>query len=78
MFDWSNRVIGFQDPDYATSAAFDPALGTDMARAALALRPAPDEQRADAGPALASGDAGPLRLRAPAGRAEAACTPATT
>ena len=43
MFDWSNRVIGFQDPDYATSAAFDPALGTDMAREAVALRPAPDE-----------------------------------
>ncbi len=44
MFDWSNRVIGFQDPDYATSAAFDPAQGTGLARAALALRPAPDEQ----------------------------------
>ena len=23
MFDWSNRVIGYQDPDYASSAAFD-------------------------------------------------------
>jgi len=42
MFDWSNRVIGFQDPDYATSAAFDPAQGTDLARAALAVRPEPD------------------------------------
>jgi cytochrome P450 len=41
MFDWSNRVIGWQDPDYATSAAFDPAGGTPMARAAVALRPAP-------------------------------------
>ncbi|MEO6955917.1 MAG: cytochrome P450 [Antricoccus sp.] len=39
MFDWSNRVIGFQDPDYAASAQFDPAAGTEMARAALALRP---------------------------------------
>ena len=44
MFDWSNRVIGFQDPDYATSAAFDPAQGTDMARAALAVRPEPDHE----------------------------------
>jgi len=42
LFDWSNRVIGFQDPDYATSAAFDPATGTDLAREALALRPEPD------------------------------------
>jgi cytochrome P450 len=42
LFDWSNRVIGFQDPDYATSAAFDPDSGTAMARTALALRPRPD------------------------------------
>jgi cytochrome P450 len=42
MFDWSNRVIGWQDPDYATSAAFDGSAGTAMARQALALRPAPD------------------------------------
>jgi cytochrome P450 len=42
MFDWSNRVIGWQDPDYATSAAFDGSGGTAMAREALALRPAPD------------------------------------
>jgi cytochrome P450 len=41
MFDWSNRVIGWQDPDYATSAAFDGTGGTAMARAAVALRPAP-------------------------------------
>jgi cytochrome P450 len=41
LFDWSNRVIGYQDPDYATSAEFDPAAGTPMAREALALRPAP-------------------------------------
>jgi len=44
LFDWSNRVIGWQDPDYATSAAFDPADGTELARRALALRPAPDAQ----------------------------------
>ncbi|HEY6933674.1 MAG TPA: cytochrome P450 [Marmoricola sp.] len=42
LFDWSNRVIGFQDPDYATSADFDVAQGTAMAREALALRPHPD------------------------------------
>ncbi len=41
MFDWSNRVIGWQDPDYATSAAFDGTGGTPMAREAVALRPAP-------------------------------------
>jgi cytochrome P450 len=41
LFDWSNRVIGYQDPDYATSAEFDPAGGTPMAREALALRPKP-------------------------------------
>jgi cytochrome P450 len=39
LFDWSNRVIGYQDPDYATSAEFDPAAGTPMAREALSLRP---------------------------------------
>lgn len=44
MFDWSNRVIGFQDPDYATSAAFDPATGTALAREAHALRPVPDAE----------------------------------
>ena len=42
LFDWSNRVIGYQDPDYASSAEFDPAAGTPMAAEALALRPAPD------------------------------------
>ena len=42
LFDWSNRVIGYQDPDYASSAEFDPAAGTLMAREAHALRPAPD------------------------------------
>ncbi|MBA3524896.1 MAG: cytochrome P450 [Geodermatophilaceae bacterium] len=41
LFDWSNRVIGFQDPDYAVSADFDPAGGTPMARVASALRPPP-------------------------------------
>ena len=41
MFDWSNRVIGWQDPDYATSAAFDGTGGTPLAREALAQRPVP-------------------------------------
>jgi cytochrome P450 len=41
LFDWSNRVIGYQDPDYASSAEFDPDTGTPMARQALALRPEP-------------------------------------
>jgi cytochrome P450 len=44
LFDWSNRVIGFQDPDYATSADFDVAGGTDMAREALQQRPSPDAE----------------------------------
>lgn len=41
MFDWSNRVIGWQDPDYASSAAFSGEGGTDLAAAALAVRPEP-------------------------------------
>jgi len=41
LFDWSNRVIGYQDPDYASSAEFDLASGTDLAREALAHRPGP-------------------------------------
>ncbi|MCP3800946.1 cytochrome P450 [Allokutzneria sp. A3M-2-11 16] len=41
MFDWSNRVIGYQDPEYAVSSTVDPARVSDMARAALALAPRP-------------------------------------
>jgi cytochrome P450 len=44
LYDWSNRVIGWQDPDYAVSATFEPERGTDMARSALTLRPSPDAQ----------------------------------
>jgi cytochrome P450 len=44
LYDWSNRVIGWQDPDYAVSATFEPDRGTDMARSALTLRPSPDAQ----------------------------------
>ncbi|MGN6415162.1 cytochrome P450 [Flexivirga sp.] len=43
MFDWSNRVIGFLDADYAGSATFDGAQGTSLAQEAVALRPSPDE-----------------------------------
>src|SRR3954454_19177552 len=41
MFDWSNRVIGFLDPDYAGSASFDASRGTALAHRATALRPEP-------------------------------------
>jgi cytochrome P450 len=41
LFDWSNRVIGYQDLDYASSAEFDPSAGTPMAAEAVALRPRP-------------------------------------
>ncbi|MFW2421168.1 MAG: cytochrome P450 [Porticoccaceae bacterium] len=42
MFDWANRVIGYQDPDYALSDRHDRSAGTEIARQALALRPLPD------------------------------------
>ncbi|AIG74916.1 cytochrome P450 [Amycolatopsis japonica] len=41
MYDWSNRVIGYQDADYAVSATVDAGDVTDLARAALAVRPVP-------------------------------------
>ena len=41
MFDWSNRVIGWQDEDYATSRVFDPSSGTALAREVAPLRPEP-------------------------------------
>lgn len=41
LYDWSNRVIGYQDADYAESAVFDPDQGTEMARRAVAQRPPP-------------------------------------
>ena len=43
MFDWANRVIGFQDPDYKASSAFDRDRGSDIARQALTRRPEPDQ-----------------------------------
>jgi cytochrome P450 len=42
MFDWSNRVIGYQDAEYAVSADADVAGSTEQAKRALALRPTPD------------------------------------
>ena len=42
MFDWANRVIGYQDPEYAGSSRFDVSRGTPMAREALKLRPVAD------------------------------------
>ncbi|AUY48405.1 cytochrome P450 [Streptomyces sp. CB01881] len=39
LVDWSNRVIGYQDPDYAQSGTADPSRLTDMGRAALEHRP---------------------------------------
>ncbi|OXM61911.1 cytochrome P450 [Amycolatopsis vastitatis] len=41
MYDWSNRVIGYQDAEYAVSSTVSPAEVTGLARAALAVRPVP-------------------------------------
>lgn len=40
LYDWSNRVIGYQDPEYADSARASADGSTDMAKRAMALRPA--------------------------------------
>lgn len=42
MFDWGNRVIGYQDPEYAISSHTNAADSTDMAQRALTKRPVPD------------------------------------
>jgi cytochrome P450 len=39
MYDWANRVIGYQDPEYAMSKAFDASGASDMAKRAMRLRP---------------------------------------
>lgn len=45
LFDWANRVIGYQDPEYSTSdLASTMAATTPMAQAALAVRPRPDRE----------------------------------
>ena len=41
MYDWSNRVIGYQDAEYAVSSTVSASSVSDLARAALALRPSP-------------------------------------
>lgn len=38
LFDWSNRVIGYQDTEYSTSDQFDPQTGTEMALKTRAIR----------------------------------------
>jgi len=38
LFDWSNRVIGYQDTEYSTSDQFDPQTGSEMALKARAIR----------------------------------------
>ena len=38
LFDWSNRVIGYQDEEYSVSDYFDPAAATDMARRSREIR----------------------------------------
>lgn len=43
MYDWSNRVIGYQDAEYAVSATVSSAEVSDLARAALEVRPAPGD-----------------------------------
>ncbi len=43
MYDWGNRVIGYQDLEYAVSARASAVGSTAMARRAMALRPEPDE-----------------------------------
>ncbi|WP_051740105.1 cytochrome P450 [Kitasatospora sp. MBT66] len=40
LVDWSNRVIGYQDPDHARSSTADPSRLSAMGRDALGCRPA--------------------------------------
>ncbi|MFE6748743.1 cytochrome P450 [Kitasatospora purpeofusca] len=40
LVDWSNRVIGYQDPDHARSSTADPSRLTAIGREALGRRPA--------------------------------------
>ncbi|MFI1797610.1 cytochrome P450 [Streptomyces sp. NPDC020379] len=46
LYDWSNRVIGYQDADHAESSTADPGTLSPMGRAALAHRP-PGRTRPD-------------------------------
>lgn len=61
LYDWSNRVIGYQDAEYAVSDAFDPDAATPMARAATAARatlprPGPGDRPVDPRSRAALGD----------------------
>lgn len=49
LFDWSSRVIGYQDDEYAGLSTADPERLSPMGRAALAQRPRP-APRADGRP----------------------------
>jgi cytochrome P450 len=44
LHDWANRVIGYQDEDYAASDTLDITSATPMALRARAVRPQPDAQ----------------------------------
>jgi cytochrome P450 len=63
MFDWANRVIGWQDPDYRVSASFDPASGDRTGAGGIRAAPRARAGRAHARPAQPGRDARPLRLR---------------
>ena len=78
LFDWSNRVIGYQDPDYASSAEFDPAAGHAHGPRGAVGPAGPGRRRPDARPAHPGGHAGPVRLRPPAGRAASGAARGTT
>jgi len=61
LYDWSNRVIGYQDAEYSVSDAFDTDAATPMARAAMAARatlprPGPGERPVDPRSRAALGD----------------------
>ena len=76
MVDWSSRVIGFQDPEYALIDTVDAAGVIDMARAALAVRPNPGPRGEMPDPRTRQGM--PVHLRDCARRARAGHSPATT
>ncbi|MFJ2201697.1 cytochrome P450 [Streptomyces violaceusniger] len=50
LFDWADRVIGYQDADYAGSSTVAIEELSPMGRAALARRPAPAARRPDGRP----------------------------
>ncbi|MBD0692004.1 cytochrome P450 [Streptomyces sp. CBMA123] len=60
LVDWSNRVIGYQDPDHARSSTADPSRLSELGRAALARRPG----------ALTRSDGRPLNPRSRAALAD--------